>query len=62
MTDLSALPPRERARRYRELAREAREKAATCTAELQRSFIRVAGKWEQHALEADAEAKDEPGD
>jgi hypothetical protein len=60
MTDLSALPPRERARRYRALAREAREKAALCTGELQSSFIRVAEKWEQQALEADAEAKDEP--
>ena len=59
MSDISGLPPRERAIRYRTLAREAREKAAQCAGELKMSFIRVAGKWEQHALEADAEAKDE---
>jgi hypothetical protein len=57
MTDLSGLPPRERAKRYRALAREAREKAALCTGELQSSFIRAAGNWEQQALEADAEIK-----
>jgi len=59
MTDLSALPPRERAKRYRELAREAREKAARCTGEMQASLIKRAGEWAQLAREADAEA--EPG-
>jgi hypothetical protein len=59
MTDLSALPAGERAERYRELARDAREKAALCTGEMQVSFIKRAGEWAQLALEADAEI--EPG-
>ena len=57
MSELSDLPPRERAKRYRKLAREARIHAANAKAEEQAAFIRYAGKWEQLALEAEAEAK-----
>jgi hypothetical protein len=57
MTDLSALPARERAKRCRALAREAREKGALCTGEMQASFIKQSGEWNQLALEADAEAE-----
>jgi len=57
LSELSEQPPRERARRYRELAREARIHAANAKAEEQAAFIRYAGKWEQLALEAEAEAK-----
>jgi len=39
------------------LAREARIHAANAKAEEQAAFIRYAGKWEQLALEAEAEAK-----
>ena len=57
MSELSEQPPRQRAKRYRELAREARIHAANAKAEEQAAFIRYAGKWEQLALEAEAEAK-----
>jgi hypothetical protein len=57
LSQLSELPPRERARRYRELAREARQHAANAKAEEQAAFVRYAGKWEQLAPEAEAEAK-----
>ena len=54
---LSKLPPRERAKRYRELAKEARIQAAHCKGEKQTEFIKIAGQWEQFAREADAEAE-----
>ena len=57
MTDLSALPPRERAKRYRLLAREAREKAARCGGDMQIALVKQAGDWSQLAREADAEAE-----
>ncbi len=57
MTESSGLPPRERAKRYRQLAREARVHAANSKAEEQVAFIRYAGKWEQLALEAEAEVE-----
>lgn len=57
MTELSELPPRERAKRYRELAREARLHAANSKADKRDAFVKLAGKWEQFALEAEAEAK-----
>ena len=56
MTEISELPPRERAPRYRELAREARLQAANSKGEAQAAFVKLAGQWEQLALEADAEA------
>lgn len=59
MTDISRLPPRERATRYRELAREARLQAANSKADTKAAFVKFAGTWEQLALEAEAEAKDE---
>ena len=59
MSELFELPPRERAKRYRKLAREARVQAANAKGEEQAAFIRYAGKWEQLALEADAETKAE---
>ena len=57
MTELSELPPRERAKRYRQLGREARIHAASAKGDEQAAFIMYAGNWEQLALEADAEAK-----
>lgn len=57
MTELSELPPRERAKRYRKLAREARIHAANAKGDEQAAFMVYAGKWEQLALEAEAEAK-----
>ena len=55
MTELSELPSRERAKRYREMAWEARGQAAHSKAEMKAAFIKIAGQWEQLALEADAE-------
>ena len=61
LSEISKLPPRERAKRYRAQAMEARFKATTCTGDLQLSYIRLAGQWEQLALEAEAEAGDMSG-
>jgi hypothetical protein len=60
MTELSELSPRERAKRYRELAREARRKATQCLGNIQTAFLKCAGKLEQLALEADEEANSGP--
>ena len=57
MTELSDLPHRERAKRYREFARSARLEAASAKGEVRDAFIKVAGQWEQLALEAEADAK-----
>ena len=57
MTELSELLPRERAKRYRELAREARVHAANSKADKRDAFVKLAGKWEQLALEAEADAR-----
>ena len=61
LSEISKLPPWERAKRYRAQAMEARFKATTCTGDLQLSYIRLVGQWEQFALEAEAEAGDMPG-
>ena len=58
VTELSDLPHRERAKRYRELARAARLDAASAKGEVRDGFIKVAGQWEQLALEAEADAKE----
>ena len=57
MTELSDLPPWKRAKRYRDLAHDARRKAPQCTGEAQAALIKAAGKYEQLAREADEEAK-----
>ncbi len=59
MSELSGLPPRERAKRYRQLAREARVHAANSKADERAAFVKFAGKWEQLALEAEAEIEAE---
>jgi hypothetical protein len=62
MTELSKLPPGERAKRYRELAREARRKAANSKREAQTAFMKFGEQWEQLALEAEADAEDDTTD
>jgi hypothetical protein len=57
LTELSGLPPRERAKRYRELAREARLHAVNSKADKRDAFVKLAGKWEQLALEAEVDAR-----
>jgi hypothetical protein len=59
LSELSGLPPRERAKRYRQLAREARVHAANSKADERAAFVKFAGKWEQLALEAEAEIEAE---
>ena len=57
MTEISKLPPRERVKRYRDLAHEARVQAANSKGEVQAAFIKFAGQWEQLAREAESEAE-----
>ena len=57
MTRLSELPHRERAKRYRAQAREARVKAMQCKDDMRAAFLKIAGHWEQLALEVEADAK-----
>jgi len=59
LSDISKLPPRERAKRYRELAKEARVHAAHAKGDEQAAFIKFAGKWELLAREVDDEAEAE---
>ena len=58
MPESTRLSPLERAKKYRAQAREARLKATQCTGEIQASFIKLAGQWEQLAREADEEAEE----
>jgi len=58
VTELSDLPHGERAKRYRELGRVARLDAANAKGEVRDAFIKIAGQWEQLALEAEADAKE----
>ena len=61
MTDRSPLSPRERAKRYRELSRDALLRAARLKGDERAASITFAGTWEQLALEAEAKAEDESG-
>ena len=49
ITALSDIPPRQRAKRYRELARDARHKAPLCMGNMKAAFMKFAGKLEQLA-------------
>ena len=57
MAEISTLA--ERARQFRAQAREARFKAAQCHGPIQASFIKMAGQWEQMAIEAEDQIKAE---
>ena len=59
--ELSRLPPKERAKRYRELAREDRLKAAQCVGDIQTALIKSAGEWAQLTLEAESEVEGKSG-
>jgi len=61
VAELSELPLRERVKRYRKLAREARIHAANAKGDEQAAFMMYAQNWEQLALEAEAEAKADNG-
>ena len=55
MSDIAKAVASERARRYRDLAREARVQAARCkgVARYEAAYLRMAGRWEEFALEAE---------
>ena len=59
MSEMSKLPPRERAQAYRALAQQARVKAAQSKGDLQASFIKLAGDWELLAREVEDEDQDQ---
>ncbi len=57
MPEFSHLPPKERARRYRELAQDARREAANSKGPAQQSYLLIAEQWEKLAADSDAEAQ-----
>jgi len=57
LSEISKLPLQERAERYRAHARETRIKAAQNTGEIRAAFSRIAGYWEQLALEAETKCE-----
>ena len=61
MTAISKVAASERAKRYRELAREARAQAARSRSapRHERAYLGMAGRWEELALEADVDAEAE---
>jgi hypothetical protein len=59
LSEIFRLPVRERAQHYRARAHETRVKAAHCTGDIRAGFFKIAGYWEQLALEAEADAKEE---
>ena len=63
MTAISKLVASERAKRYRQLAYEARFQASLSkrVPRYEGAYLSMAGRWEELALEADAEAEDLPG-
>lgn len=60
MTAISMLVASERAKRYRELAKEARGLAARSkrVPRFEEAYLGMAGRWEELALEANAEAQE----
>ena len=59
MSETSNLPSRQRAERYRAQARDIRAKAARYPGEIRAAFFRIAGYWEQLALEAETKYEKE---
>ena len=59
LSEMSKLPFRERAKRYRAQALDARLKATKNQGELQSSYITLAGQWEQLVKEAENQADEE---
>jgi uncharacterized protein YukE len=57
MTELSRLPPRERAARYRELAKETEKLAAKAEGATRQAYKLIAEQWHKLADEALANAK-----
>ena len=57
MTEYSELAPRERAKRYRELAREAEKMAANSRNSVRQSYLVMADQWRKLADEVEADCK-----
>jgi hypothetical protein len=55
--EFSHLPPKERAKRYRELAQDARREAANSKGAAHQSYLIIAEQWEKLARDAEAEAQ-----
>jgi hypothetical protein len=51
--DFSNLPPAERAKRFRDLAGDARREAAQTTGALRESYLIAARNWDELAVEAE---------
>jgi len=49
VTELSKLPPAERVKRYRELAKEARREAEQASKDEREAFLHVASAWDRLA-------------
>ena len=58
MSEYSHLPPEIRARKYLELADDARREAALCKGALRESYLLIAVQWECLAAEAEASIKE----
>lgn len=57
MPEFSHLPPKERVKRYRELALDARREAANSKGAARQSYLIIAEQWEKLAADAEAEAQ-----
>jgi hypothetical protein len=57
MTEISELPPRERVKRYRELARDAEKSAARAQEGTRDAYRLMAKQWNKLADETDASVK-----
>jgi hypothetical protein len=56
MSDFAALPPKDRAKRYRALAVQARSEAEAADSRLREAYILMAEKWERLAQGAEDES------
>lgn len=53
MSGFSHLSPQERAKKYRELAHEARRQGALCPQALKEPYVAIADQWEALALDVE---------
>ena len=57
MTEFSELPPKERAKRYRQLAQDAEKLAGQSKGGIRESYLIMAEQWRKLADEVEAEQK-----
>jgi len=57
VTDFSQLPPLERAKRYRQLAEEARREASNAQGEARQSYCVIAEQWDRLAADVEKRAR-----